>query len=228
MTGEPWRPAAITFDCYGTLIDWNRGIETAIAAVPSLRSLSDRARREIRERREAIEFERHLPGAWRPYREVLAESLRDAAREGGIDVPAAEAASFAASMGRWPPHPDAPPALLRLRPRFGLAILSNVDRSTLLESVRLLGVSFDLLVTAEDVRSYKPAPAHFERALADLGLSPSEVLHVSFTADHDLRPAERLGIPTAWVRRYGVPEPRDLRPRFSVPDLLALAEALGA
>jgi 2-haloacid dehalogenase len=96
------------------------------------------------------------------------------------------------------------------------------------ESVRLLDVSFDLLVTGEDVRFYKPSPAHFERALAELRLRPEELLHVSYTVEHDLRPAERLGIGTAWVRRYGVPEPRDVRPRFRVPDLLVLAEELGA
>ena len=223
-----WRPAAITFDCYGTLIDWNRGIEGALAAVPALRGLSEADRRSIRARREAVELERFLPSGYRPYREILAESLREAASERGVDVPKSEAETFAASMGSWPPHADAPEGLARLRKRFRLAILSNVDRATLLQSVRLLGVAFDLLVTAEDVRSYKPAHAHWDRALADLRLRPSEVLHVSYTADHDLRPAQALGIPTAWVRRYGVTLPEDVRPGFAVPDLRALADAIGA
>ncbi|HET6201452.1 MAG TPA: haloacid dehalogenase type II [Planctomycetota bacterium] len=222
-----WLPAAITFDCYGTLIDWNRGIEAAIAAVPSLRRLSESDRSSVRARREAIELERFLSEGYRPYREILAESLREAARERGIGVPAAEAEAFAASMGGWPPHPDAREGLRRLRAQFRLGILSNVDRATLAKSVALLGVPFDLLVTAEDVRSYKPARAHWDRALAELGLRPSEVLHVSYTADHDLRPAQALGIPTAWVRRGGAALPADVRPRVAVPDLLALADALG-
>ncbi|MGH7150009.1 MAG: HAD family hydrolase, partial [Planctomycetota bacterium] len=156
MTSPAWRPAAITFDCYGTLIDWNRGIEGAIAAVPALRGLSDAGRRSIRARREAIELERYLPEGYRPYREILAGSLREAAREAGVEVPATEAEAFASSMGSWPPHADSHEGLSQLRKTFRLAILSNVDRSILLESVRLLGVPFDLLVAAEDVRSYKP------------------------------------------------------------------------
>ncbi|MGH7151228.1 MAG: haloacid dehalogenase type II, partial [Planctomycetota bacterium] len=81
---------------------------------------------------------------------------------------------------------------------------------------------------AEDVRSYQPARAHFDRALAELRLRPDEVLHVSYTAEHDLRPAQALGIPTAWVTRYGGPLPRDVRPRFTARDLPALADSLGA
>ncbi len=223
-----WRPAVITFDCYGTLIDWNRGIEGAIAAVPALRRLSDAERRSIRARREAIELERYLPKGYRPYREILAGTLMEAAKELGTEVPVAEAQAFAASMGSWPPHADSPRALGRLREKFRLAILSNVDRATLLEGVRLLGVEFDLLVAAEDVRSYKPARAHFDRALSELRLRADQVLHVSYTADHDLVPAQSLGIPTAWVRRYGVALPSRVDPRFAVPDLLALADDLGA
>ncbi len=228
MTSPAWRPAAITFDCYGTLIDWNGGIEGAIASVPALQRLPVTDRRSIRARREAIELERYLPKGYRPYREILAESLLDAAREDGVEVPRDQAEAFAASMGSWPPHADSPEGLARLREKFRLAILSNVDRTTLLASVRLLGVPFDLLVTAEDVRSYKPARAHFDRALAELRLRPEEVLHVSYTAEHDLRPAQDLGIRTAWVKRYGVALPSGLQPRFAVPDLLALAGALGA
>ncbi len=228
MTSPDWRPAAITFDCYGTLIDWNRGIEGAVASVPALRGLSDEDRRSIRARREAIELERYLPKGYRPYREILAESLREAAREEGVEVPRDQAEAFASSMGSWPPHADSPEGLARLREKFRLAILSNVDRATLLASVRLLGVPFDLLVTAEDVRSYKPARAHFDRALAELRLRPDQVLHVSYTAEHDLLPAQTLGIPTAWVRRYGVSLPSAAKPRFAVPDLLALAGLLGA
>ena len=218
---------ALTFDCYGTLIDWDRGIEEAIARVPSLAALSVETRRAIRARRETIELERHLE-RFRPYREILARSLQDAAGEVGVAVSETEASAFSASMGTWPPHPGVPEALARLRKRFRLAILSNVDRAVLEESVRSLGVSFDLLVTAEDVRSYKPALAHFERALRDLDLPPEAVLHVSYTPDHDLRPAQSLGIPTAWIRRPGAPAPPDLRPRYTVPTLAALADALGA
>ncbi|HKB15561.1 MAG TPA: haloacid dehalogenase type II [Planctomycetota bacterium] len=228
MTSPAWRPAAITFDCYGTLIDWNRGIEGAIAAVPALRRTPEPERRSIRARREAIELERFLPKGYRPYREILAESLVEAAREAEIGVPPREAEAFAASMATWPPHADSPEGLARLREKFRLAILSNVDRSTLLASVRLLGVEFDLLVTAEDVRSYKPARAHFDRALAGLGLRPDQVLHVSYTAEHDLLPAQALGISTAWVKRYGAALPSAVKPRLAVPDLLALADALGA
>lgn len=221
-------PKALTFDCYGTIVDWNQGIEEALARVGPISALPAERRRAIRVRREAVELERHLGRGYRPYLEILAASLVEAAREEGVDVSEGESRAFAASMGSWPFHPDAPEGLKRLRKRFRLAILSNVDRATLLETVRRLGVPFDLLVTAEDVRSYKPALPHFERALSELRLAPEAVLHVSYAAEHDLRPAAQLGIPTAFVRRGSATLPPDVRPRVVVQDLVSLADFLEA
>ena len=215
---------ALTFDCYGTLIDWDAGIRGAIGATPSLagcdveRLVSDRDRSE-----------RELEaGDWLPYDAVLEASIRAAGRAQGRETSAEERRAFAASMARWPPHPDSPAALARLAARFRLAILSNVQTATLRASVQLLGAPFATLVTAEELRSYKPARAHFDEGLRRLGLPRERVLHVAQSLFHDVRPALRMGWWTAWVDRKSESLPADLRPHVVVGDLASLADRLGA
>ena len=216
------RMRALTFDCYGTLIDWDRGIRTALAGLPSLAGCD--LEQLVREREQA-----ELPllaGPFRLYGEILAESLAVAAAAQGRALGAAEVERFAASMARWPAFPDSAAALLRLSRRFPLAILSNVESQTLHASVELLGAPFAALVTAEELHSYKPAPAHFAEALRRLGLPHDALLHVAGSLYHDIRPARAFGLEVAWIDRRGEGVPREFAGLRSFPSLASFADAL--
>jgi 2-haloalkanoic acid dehalogenase type II len=221
---RPSPPRALTFDCYGTLVDWDDGILAALRALPSLAD-ADLARLVREREREELAL---LAGPFRLYGAILEESLRRAARLQGREVPATEARAFALGMGDWMPFPDAPRALARLSRRFTLAILSNVETVILARSVARLGASFRTLVTAEEVRSYKPARAHFDEGLRRLGLARADVLHVAGSLVHDVVPARALGFDVAWIDRRGEPRPPELSPGRVFRDLDGLADALGA
>ena len=226
MTPNPSPYAALTFDCYGTLIDWRCGLLGNVARIPALRGagfdeerfLADREAAELR-----IEAE-----SYRPYRDVVASSVREALVLQGRSVSAGEAAQVATGIGEWEPFPDVPAALAVLGRKWRLAILSNVERRDLDRSVARLGVPFDALVTADEVRSYKPGSAHFGTGLERLGLPASRVLHIAQSVRHDLVPAAALGIPTVWVNRLGEPIPEGVPFLFSAPDLATVAARLTA
>lgn len=214
---------ALTFDCYGTLIDWYGGVRGAARASPSLGGID--VEKFVRDR-DAIDREL-IQGDYRPYSEVLAESARRAASRQSRELGAGEARDFAASMKSWPPFAESHDALVRLEKKFRLAILSNVDTSTLENSVALLDVRFELLVTAEMLRSYKPRPGHWHAALERLGLEKSRVLHVGCSLFHDVRPAQGLGLSTAFVNREGETLGVGDAPTWVVGDLAALCRVLG-
>ena len=213
---------ALSFDCYGTLLDWRRGVREAAAEVRSLVG-ADFERLE----REREHFDAELGrGAYRPYRELLAESLRLAAREQGREVTDDEARAFAESMRRWPPFADTDGALARLATRFRLAIFSNVETAVLRETIAERGWRIDVVVTAEEVGSYKPAAGHFLEGLRRLDLEPRRVLHCSVTRYYDLAPAKRLGLATAWIARQAEEWPAGDAPDLVVRDLAELEQAL--
>jgi 2-haloalkanoic acid dehalogenase type II len=199
----------ITFDCYGTLIDWESGIAAAFhdAGV-------SRPREELL--RAYAEAERNVEREhYRSYREVLTEA---AARVAGRD-----GAFLAESLPRWQPFPDTNPALERLRNAgYTLGILSNVDDDLLAATRRHFTVDFDLIVTAQQVRSYKPAHGHFDAARAAIGRQ--RWLHAAQSNFHDIAPATELGIPNAWVNRHA--ETGGVRPTYEVRDMAGLAELL--
>ncbi len=144
-----------------------------------------------------------MPGT--AYPGILAETLRRIGAELGAPVTDGDAAAYGASVGEWPPFADSGPALCALGERYRLAILSNVDRASFARSNAALGVEFDLVVTAEDVGSYKPDLANFRHLLAALvrtGADPAGLLHVAQSLYHDHEPAARLGIPSAWIDRH--------------------------
>ncbi|HZS33746.1 MAG TPA: HAD-IA family hydrolase [Methylomirabilota bacterium] len=201
MAEAPARPYdVLTFDCYGTLIDWESGIAGAFQAagpargVPLERAAILDAYLRAERRVEA--------GPYRRYREVLTESARAAAAALGWPLASGDAAFLADSIGGWPPFPDTNPALERLRAAgYTLGILSNIDDDLLAATRRRFTVDFDFVVTAQQVGSYKPARAHFDaaRRLID----PRRWLHVAQSYFHDVVPARALGIPTAWINRHG-------------------------
>ncbi len=214
---------ALTFDCYGTLIDWYRGVRAAARETRSLAGID--VERFLRDR-DARDREL-IAGEYRPYAEIVSESARRAAAAQSRTITDAQACAFAASMRTWPPFSESHAALLRLATNFRLAILSNVDTSTLEASVAQLDAPFELLVTAQMLRSYKPRHAHWLEALARLRLEKARVLHVGCSLFHDIRPAQALGFQTAFVDRDGESLQREDEPTFVVPDLAALCAELG-
>jgi 2-haloalkanoic acid dehalogenase type II len=215
---------ALTFDCYGTLIDWYGGVRSAARATQSLAGID--VERFVRDRDKA---DRELiAGPYRPYSEIVAESARRAAQLQTRAIADEEAHAFAASMRTWPPFSESHAALHRLATKFRLAILSNVDTATLEASVALLDAPFELLVTAQMLRSYKPRAAHWQEALARLRLDKSRVLHVGCSLFHDIRAAQALGLSTAFVNREGEALQREDEPAFVVTDLRTLCAGLGA
>jgi 2-haloacid dehalogenase len=218
------RPSACTFDCYGTLVDWEGGLGTFLHSL-ALREGDESADpgRVMRERWEAIQFE-VIQGDYRPYKDVLAESLRIWCEERGYLYDGRDGEALVRSMRSWQPFPDTRPALTRVRDAgVRLVIVSNTDRDILEYTLRQIEVPFDDLVTAEDVQSYKPADPHFDEALRRIGEPPGPVLHVAFGFKYDIGPAQRHGMATAWVNRHAESRPGAETPDHEWRDLWALA-----
>ena len=195
---------ALSFDCYGTLIDWETGLKSALAP------LAERAGNGVDDAAlaEFGRFENEVEAAnpaWL-YPAVLAEVHRRLADHWGVARDPEEESAFAASVGLWPAFPDTPAALSYLKRHFRLVILSNVDKASFALSNRRLGVEFDHVFTAEEIGSYKPDPRNFDFLLDRLaaeGIARSEILHVAQSLFHDHVPANRIGLASAWIDRRG-------------------------
>jgi 2-haloacid dehalogenase len=208
-----------TFDCYGTLIDWEGGIAAALGGLwPDAdreRLLADYHAVESR-----VQVERDLS-----YREVMRRTANAVGAIEGLAVPPGREDALADSLPYWSPFAEVPAALTELRDHgWRLAILSNTDPDLLAASVAALGVTFDLLITAAEAGSYKPAPGHWERFRADVGTDPAAHVHVAASLFHDIEPCARLGIECVWINRRN--ETSDLPRAEELPDLTALPEAL--
>jgi 2-haloalkanoic acid dehalogenase type II len=212
----------ITFDCYGTLIDWERGIRAAFAAIAAALRLpvdADKAVKLYVELEATVEA-----GPHRSYRAVLTETARRIALRLGWPLPESRAGFLADSLPAWPPFPDTNPALRRLdEAGYRLGILSNVDDGLLAWSRRHLTGSFEIVVTAQQVRSYKPAPPHFTTARERIG--GQRWLHAAQSYFHDVTPCRALGIPVAWINRKGE-TPEGARPEHEFRTLTGLADWL--
>jgi 2-haloacid dehalogenase len=214
-----------TFDCYGTLIDWEGGVGSFLYELARRSGDPDPgAGRALRERWEELQFER-LQGEYRSYRQVLRESLAALAAERGYGVSDEDGEALARAMESWQPFPDTVPAL-RLAREAGLrlAIVSNTDRAIIDHTLLQLEVGFDHVLVAEDCRAYKPSLAPFERALELIREPPEAVLHVAFGFKYDIGPAQRVGFRTAWVNRKREPPPGPERPDYEWDSLWGLAE----
>ncbi len=224
---------ALTFDCYGTLIDWEAGIAAALRPWAARHGLeADAAALLATYGRHEHALQSQTPAPLYP--EVLAGTLRAAGAELGLEVREAEAAAFGASVEDWPAFPDSVAALAYLKRYYKLVIVSNVDRASFAHSNQRLGVDFDLVVTAQDVGAYKPAPAHFERALAGLaerGVPKDKVLHTAQSLFHDHVPAKKhFAMTTIWINRQaGTPGATpaadlDVTPDWEVPSIADMVE----
>ncbi|MCZ6514926.1 MAG: haloacid dehalogenase type II, partial [Acidobacteria bacterium] len=177
-------PEWITFDCYGTLIDWESGAREVFAELASLHHLTI-SPQEVFDRWEAIQF-RMIQGSYRRYREILRESLGETLRELGANPTEGDCNLLADRLPTWKPFVEVPGALKRLKSRSKLGIISNIDNDFIAATVPQLGVTFDAVITAEQAQAYKPNPAPFQLALEKLGAAPSAILHTAFGFRYDL------------------------------------------
>ena len=216
-----------TFDCYGTLVDWEGGAAAFLYDLARRQGEFDPgAGSQLREQWEAIQFEL-IQGEYRPYRDVLSESLRTWHAERGYRWNTKDGRAFEKAMQCWQPFPETVPALSRVRDAgLTLGIISNSDHAIMDHTLRQLApLEFDHVVLAEDVRSYKPGRMPFTRLLDEAGATPEEVLHVAFGFKYDIGPARELGMETVWInrRREPVPDPEE-PPDHERHDLWGLAE----
>jgi 2-haloalkanoic acid dehalogenase type II len=211
---------AITFDCYGTLIDWEEGIRDYVRPLLSRSKVTPE---QWVERWEKIQFQMLTP--YRPYREILARSYDATMEHFGIEAFVDAGPGLARALASWLPFPDTTRALRRLGKKYRLAIVSNIDRDLLADTVGHLQAPFSCLVTAEEARAYKPDPRVLVLALERLGLPAPSVMHAGFGWKYDLGPARQLGMAACFVNRgqVTVDEPRDVE----VPSLEALADLMG-
>jgi 2-haloacid dehalogenase len=222
---------ALTFDCYGTLIDWETGILEALRPVVERAGGTAAARGddellEVYARHEAALEE----GPYRTYREVLAGALRGVGEDLGFVPGEDEVAAFSASVGHWPAFPDSAEALARLKERFRLGVITNCDDDLFAASDARLGVAFDWVITAQQVGSYKPSLKNFDYAFERIDVPRERVLHVAQSLFHDHVPAQRFGLRSAWIDRrhgregFGATPPAAAAPDLTVPDMKAFAD----
>lgn len=227
---------ALSFDCYGTLIDWESGLRAGLSQVSALASppLDLDVLLETYGACEA-EVERSQPRL--RYPDVIARSVVAAGAIHGVSVPESLAGEIGRSVPDWPAFPDSAEALTRLNRRYKLIILSNVDRESFAGSNERLGVTFDAILTAEDIGSYKPNPANFDALLAkvdEMGIPRDRLLHVAQSLFHDHVPAKAAGLSTVWIdRRAGkqgtgaTPTPASaVQPDWTFTSLAEFADAV--
>jgi 2-haloacid dehalogenase len=214
------RVKTITFDCYGTLIDWRKGLGSTFTELfgPAVDDRIDELFRTYVPTEAAVEA-----GPYQSYRQVLSVVAQQVAEQLGFELPPKRAGLLAERLPDWVPFPDTNDALVRLKRRCRLGILSNIDRDLFAGTARYFDTTFDLIVTAEDVRAYKPAQAHFERLL-NAHSPPDSVLHVAQSLFHDGISAHELGIPFVWINRYSEPNLTNVEPVAVFPDLRSLAD----
>ncbi len=208
-----------TFDCYGTLIDWNAGIGGVLERLYGAEQAPALLRRyhELEPEVQAEEY--------RGYGEVMTLTLERLANETGLGIPEGESGVLPQSLADWPVFPEVPAALAELRRRgWSLAILSNTEHALITESQKRIGVPFDLVVTAEDTRSYKPAHGHWERFFEVTTADREHHVHIGASLFHDVAPARELDLSVVWINRLH--EQGEPAPDRELPDLGGLPDAL--
>jgi len=192
----------ITFDCYGTLIDWETGM------LAELRLMFSRDGQTVKDGellRLYGEVEAELEaGPHLPYRQILSRTVQEMGRRCQAAISAEDGARFAESLTRWQPFPDTVAGLQALARQFRLGIISNVDDDLFAVTQKKLGVNFDVIVTAQQVESYKPSHKNFQEAMRRSGLKKEELLHAGQSVYHDIIPANQLGIRNVWVNRPSI------------------------
>jgi 2-haloacid dehalogenase len=220
----------LTFDCYGTLIDWESGILDAVRPVLDRHGVEvgDEEVLELYARTET----KHEQGDYVRYEVLLKLVMTEMSLRLGVDVDPGEVECIARSLGSWPPFADTVPALEALKTRYKLAVVSNIDDALFEKTARHLQVPFDWVVTAQQVGAYKPSKQVFETAIARFDLPRERILHVAQSLYHDIVPARELGLSTVWVNRrhgrpgHGATPPADAKPDVEVADLQSLVKIM--
>jgi 2-haloacid dehalogenase len=219
---------ALTFDCYGTLIDWETGI------LEALRPVIERGGVQRRDDELLEIYARHEAaleaGPYLAYRDVLAQALQRLGDDLGIAPTDAELAAFSGSVADWPAFADSADALARLGRRFRLGVITNCDDDLFARSNERLGATFDWIITAQQAKSYKPSPRNFELAFERIDVPRERILHVAQSLFHDHVPAKQLGMTTVWIDRrhdrdgFGATPAAEATPDLTVPDMRSLAD----
>ena len=218
----------LSFDCYGTLVDWETGISTAVAEVLESHGIR-KSGAEILAIFADLEPKVQGSPGYLTYRRVLRDVMALIGAELGFRCTEAEVGCLADTLPDWPIFPEVVGALNELKTRYKLAVISNVDDDLFAGTAEALGVDFDVVVTAEQVRSYKPDLRNFRVASARMAVDKQRWLHVAESLYHDIEPANQLGIKCAWVNRAdrgGGTRQTDAVPDLVVPDLAALARIM--
>jgi 2-haloacid dehalogenase len=229
------RYEVVSFDCYGTLIDWESGIISGLRPVLANHGVeaTDEEILELHAQTEHKLQASSTPGNYVKYRHVLEGEVREAGERWGFEPDPSEVGVLADSLRDWQPFPDTVEALRALKKRYKLAIISNVDDGLFALTACHLQVEFDWIITAEQVGTYKPSTNNFEVAIARMGVAPERLLHAAESLFHDVVPAKELGLSTVWVHRragkegFGATPPADAEPDLEVPDLETLVSELG-
>jgi 2-haloacid dehalogenase len=225
----------ISFDCYGTLIDWESGIISGLRTVLAAHGV-DATDEEILDLHAQTEHELQAatqPAVYVKYRDVLGEEVREAGRRWGFEPAPSEVGALADSLRHWEPFPDTVEALRALKERYKLAIISNVDDGLFALTACHLEVEFDWIITAEQAGSYKPSLNTFRVALERMGLPRERLLHAAESLFHDVAPAKKLGLSTVWIHRraekggFGATPFAEAEPDLEVPNLSAMVSAAG-
>ncbi len=225
---EAARYRVATFDCYGTLVDWEGGAGAFLYQLALRKGDAEPGPGQaLRDRWEALQFDL-LGGPYRSYKAILAASLQAWCGERGYRYEPSDGEALVAAMRSWQPFPDTRPALAQARQAgLRLVIVSNSDHDIMDHTLRQLALPIDDVILAEDCRAYKPADAVFEQALARVDEPPERILHVAFGFKYDIGPARRHGLGTAWINRRAEAVPGRERPDFEWRDLWGLAELAG-
>jgi 2-haloacid dehalogenase len=209
-----------TFDCYGTLVDWNAGIQTELGRV-----FGWPAGENLLERYHVLEPQIQTAHPEWTYRAVMAAVLAELGSDAGVAVPAREADALGRSLPGWPVFPEVPGALAEARDRgWKLVALSNSDRGLIQASLQAIGVPFEGAIVASEIGSYKPAHRHWHAFFDSFGANKTRHVHVAQSHFHDIAPADELGIPSIWINRLA--ERAEPAPTRELPDLVGLADVL--
>jgi len=220
---------ALTFDCYGTLIDWETGLLNGLRPVLAAHGVTADDE-SLLTTYAGFEADAEA-GPYRTYRDVLGIGLRGVGSTLGFQPTDAEVETFGGSVVDWPAFPDSAAALMRLATRFRLGVITNCDDDLFAASNRRLGVAFDWVVTARQARGYKPRIANFELAFERIDVPRERILHVAQSLFHDHVPAKSLGMTTVWIdRRHdrpgsGATPPAAATPDLTFPDMATFAAA---
>jgi 2-haloacid dehalogenase len=217
----------LTFDCYGTLIDWETGLWAALEPVLKRHGQS-LGREAALELFGGLEAEQEH-GPYKTYRQVLGEVLKGIGAKLGFKPGDDEVKAFGGSVGDWPAFADSPDALASLKQRFKLVVITNCDDDLFAQSNKKLKVAFDHVITAQQAKSYKPSLNNFHVAFKRIGVPQAEILHVAQSLFHDHVPAKRLSLTSVWINRRrgkagaGATPPADAKPDYEYPDMKSFA-----